>query len=233
MAVDYRAYAIKFANEYGVNPTIFDRQIYTESKYDPLAKNEGSGASGIAQIVPKWHPGVDPWEPIGALKYAAKWMRELLDRYKGSYPHALAAYNWGPGRVDKWSGKKEDLPAETQKYLAAILGGSWTAPGVTPSPTDPNPSPGGGLGSFFDPVAWWKSLAKFQTDTFKGLFGTAKDVVISQNADWIFLLIGVSSLLFGLVLSATRSSAGQAALTAVQSAGDSRARLAATLAKRA
>jgi hypothetical protein len=58
----------------------------------------------------------------------------MLRRY-GNWPDALAAYNWGPGNVDRWVAGGRDpahLPFETTRYIGRVLreaqiGGSWTA----------------------------------------------------------------------------------------------------------
>ncbi len=125
--VDLRAYARAAAVRNGYSPLHFERQIQQESGFDPDAFNPASGATGIAQIVPRFHPGVDARDPIASLDYAAAWMASLRTQY-GSYRHALAAYNWGPGNVSTWDGQPGTLPAETRRYLDVILGPGWPEP---------------------------------------------------------------------------------------------------------
>jgi hypothetical protein len=129
---DLRAQARQFASEAGIDPGIFERQIQQESGFNPKAYNAGSGATGIAQIIPRFHPNVDPTDPVASLRYAANWMRTLLAQFGESYPHALAAYNWGPGNVARWDGKRGTLPGETRGYLDVILGKDWTAGAAGP-----------------------------------------------------------------------------------------------------
>jgi len=135
---DFRAYARETALRAGLDPDIFERQIQQESGFNPAAFNVGSGATGIAQIVPAMHPGVDPGDPIASLDYAASWLADLKRQF-GSYAKALAAYNWGPGNVGgytredgrvvpPWDGRRETLPPETQQYLDIILSPNWTEP---------------------------------------------------------------------------------------------------------
>jgi hypothetical protein len=124
---DLRAYAREAATRAGCDPDLFERQIQQESGFDPDAYNPISGATGIAQIVARFHPDVDPRDPIASLEYAARWMARLHQQY-GSYRFALAAYNWGPGNVSRWDGRRETLPAETQRYLDVILGPAWAEP---------------------------------------------------------------------------------------------------------
>jgi len=129
VSADLRAYAEDRARHYGTPVEMFKRQIETESGFNPAAFNAGSGATGIAQIIPRWHPGVDATDPYASLDYAAKWMADLRRIY-GSWAKALAAYNWGPANVAKWDGKRETLPAETRHYLDVILGEGWPEPDV-------------------------------------------------------------------------------------------------------
>jgi soluble lytic murein transglycosylase-like protein len=94
------------------------RLLWQESRYNPAAYNKGSKASGIAQIVPRWHPDVDPWNPDDAIPYAARYLRHLFDRF-GSWRLALAGYNWGPGNLAKFG--IDAAPAETLDYFGSIL----------------------------------------------------------------------------------------------------------------
>lgn len=134
------AYARQQAAAHGVDPDIFVRQIDVESGFNPDALSP-AGASGIAQIVPRWHPGVDVWNPWDSLAYAARLMRSHLDAYGGSYELALAAYNAGPGNVAKYGG----VPPfeETQRYLRLILGTLTLPPVGTPRGRDEPPPSGG------------------------------------------------------------------------------------------
>jgi hypothetical protein len=138
---DLREYARTAAMRNGIDPTYFERQIQQESGFNPRAYNAGSGASGIAQIIERWHPGVDVWNPEASLDYAAGLVAGYL-KQTGSYPKALAAYNWGIGNVlgythngvtvPPWDGRRETLPAETQHYLDVILGPGWEGAPVQP-----------------------------------------------------------------------------------------------------
>lgn len=130
---DLRAYADGAADRGGVPRKLFARQIQQESQFDPDAFNAPSGATGIAQIVPRFHPDVDPHDPFASLDYAAAWMGRLWREYK-SYARALAAYNWGPGNVSKWDGLRGNLPAETRTYLDIILGPGWPEPPLGDTP---------------------------------------------------------------------------------------------------
>src|SRR6185503_11698890 len=118
---DLRAVARHAAVSAGLDPDIFERQIQAESGFDPDAHSP-AGARGIAQITPAtaraW--GVDTSDPVASLQVAAQQMAGYVKKY-GNYSLALAAYNAGPGSVERYGG----VPpyAETQRYIAKILGG--------------------------------------------------------------------------------------------------------------
>lgn len=125
-----RAYARSAAVANGIDPNIFERQINAESAFDPNALSN-AGAVGIAQILPSWHPNVDPTDPYASLDYAARLMRGYLNHFS-SYRLALVAYNAGPGRL--MPGHPSYVPlatilsdsfggGETKRYVAKILGG--------------------------------------------------------------------------------------------------------------
>jgi hypothetical protein len=85
-----------------------------------------AGAEGIAQIMRKYHLGVDPLDPEAALLYAARHMQELLLKFDGNIRKALAAYNAGAIRVDTGIAVRGDdwlslMPEETHVYLARIM----------------------------------------------------------------------------------------------------------------
>ena len=126
---DLRAYARDAALRQGIDPALFVRQIVAESDFNPNAVSK-AGAVGIAQILPSWHPDVDPTDPYASLDYAARLMRGYIV-YFGDWRRALVAYNAGPGRL--MPGNPHYLPlatllsdsfggGETRRYVARILG---------------------------------------------------------------------------------------------------------------
>jgi hypothetical protein len=115
--VDYRKIARDKALKYGLDPSLFVRQIGAESGFNPRAVSS-AGALGIAQIMPAtargW--GVDPRDPVASLDAAARAMSKYVRDY-GGWKNALVAYNAGPGRVGK------PLFSETRHYIDRVMGG--------------------------------------------------------------------------------------------------------------
>lgn len=111
--------------QYGLPPGLLFRQAFQESHFrDDIisgAIRSVAGATGIMQIVPKFHPEVGEsgaLNPSIAVPYAARILSQWKQQF-GSWPLALAAYNAGPGNVKKYNG----IPpfAETKKYVSDIL----------------------------------------------------------------------------------------------------------------
>ena len=131
------ANAIKYADDITaaerieqLPPSLLARLLYQESRYrDDIISGRlksSAGAIGIAQIVPRWHPNVDPYNPRDSIFYAAGYLRDLYDQF-GSWARALAAYNYGPGNLRKAINANGDnwiavVPTETQNYVTQILG---------------------------------------------------------------------------------------------------------------
>lgn len=112
----------------GINPDTFVRQIRQESGFNPSATSP-AGAVGIAQFMPATAAsmGVNPHDPVQALKGAARLMANLKAQFGGDYAKALAAYNAGPGAVQSAVARGGGnwlafTPSETQNYVRVIMG---------------------------------------------------------------------------------------------------------------
>jgi len=119
------------SNLSGVSPELIKAVILTESS----GKNgtcSSAGACGLMQIMPgtfKQYSGglgaeyrFDPTQNVAA---GTKYLSALIRKYNGDTATALAAYNWGPGNVDKKCGGNIagcNLPRETAAYVPKVLG---------------------------------------------------------------------------------------------------------------
>jgi cell wall-associated NlpC family hydrolase len=105
--------------KHGISPNILAAVAKAESNFNANAKS-GAGALGLMQIMPGTAKGlgVNPMVPAEAVDGAAKMLSGLVKKY-GSVDLALAAYNAGPGAVDKYKG----IPpyTETQNYVKKVL----------------------------------------------------------------------------------------------------------------
>lgn len=124
----YIAMAQQDAINAGISPVYFVRQINQESGFNPGAVSP-AGALGIAQFEPGTAAGlgINPWDPVQALRGAAQLMASYSRTYGGDYAKALAAYNGGSGTVQyavnncgaNWL---NCLPGETRHYIYVIMG---------------------------------------------------------------------------------------------------------------
>jgi len=103
---------------------VFLAQIQQESNWNPRAVSS-AGARGLGQLMPGTarELGVtDPFDPEQNLRGAATYFKKQLDRFD-DVGLALAAYNWGPGNVNKMINNPRSvrIPKETQNYVPKIL----------------------------------------------------------------------------------------------------------------
>jgi hypothetical protein len=101
----------------------FIRLIWQESRFDPRAISP-VGAQGVAQFMPATAAAMglkNPFDPLEALHYSARLLRELMGQF-GNLGLAAAAYNAGPKRILDWLAKKGKLPEETRNYVMSITG---------------------------------------------------------------------------------------------------------------
>lgn len=110
---------------YGIPPNLLVRLAYQECRFreDIITGRVVSpaGAVGIMQIVPRWHPDVNPLVPELAIDYAGKFLSGLYRQF-GTWELALQAYNWGSGNLQKYlNNQVATLPRETQNYSNQIL----------------------------------------------------------------------------------------------------------------
>lgn len=96
--------------------------IAQESGFRPCAVSK-KGAQGLMQLMPataEQFAVEDPFEPKSNLEAGARFLRQLIEKYKGDLSLALAAYNAGPAAVDEVKGIPDIK--ETRDYVESILG---------------------------------------------------------------------------------------------------------------
>lgn len=121
------------ADRRAISPSLVAAVAWHESRFNQAAVSP-KGARGVMQLMPATARalGVDPADPAANVAGGTAYLSRLMARYDGNIVKALAAYNAGPGAVDRWHG----LPpfAETRAYVAAVLdrlaeqaqrGGTW------------------------------------------------------------------------------------------------------------
>jgi soluble lytic murein transglycosylase-like protein len=111
----------KAAEKYSLPPGLIKAVIRAESNFDANAVST-AGAQGLMQLMPATAEelGVqNPFDIDQNVDGGSRYLREMLDRFNGDVKLALAAYNAGPGTVDKYDG---DVPyRETQNYVKRVI----------------------------------------------------------------------------------------------------------------
>lgn len=111
----------RFSRQHQLHPALIRAVIKAESNFDPRAVSR-SGAIGLMQLMPRTALQLDVrdlYDPEDNIGGGTKYLRQLLDRFRGNLPLALAAYNAGEHVVDRY----RTLPPidETRQYVRKVL----------------------------------------------------------------------------------------------------------------
>lgn len=137
----FRSLIDQAARRHNIDTALLSAVVEVESAGNPRAVSP-VGAQGLAQLMPATARDLgveDPLDPAQNLDGAAKYLRQLLGRFQGDIAKALAAYNAGPGNVQKYGG----MPpfAETQAYVPKVLSAYDTYSQQSTPASRPAPAP--------------------------------------------------------------------------------------------
>jgi soluble lytic murein transglycosylase-like protein len=116
----YLPHVYQIESRHGLPYGLLDALIWTESRYNPLAVSP-AGAAGLGQLMPgtaKELGVANRFDPVSNISGAARYLRQMLDRF-GMVHLALAAYNAGPGAVERAGGIPRN--GETPAYVSNVL----------------------------------------------------------------------------------------------------------------
>ncbi len=118
---EYEPIIVEVADRYGVDEKLVKAVIAQESYGNPNAESH-AGAKGLMQLMDKTAEGLgvtDSFDPEENIRGGVRYLKMMMDRYGDDMKLALAAYNAGPGNVEKYDG----IPPfkETQQYVRRVL----------------------------------------------------------------------------------------------------------------
>lgn len=118
----------KYANKYGVNSNLILSVIKAESDFDPKCTS-WAGAQGLMQLMPensRSYGVTNPYDIDQNINAGTQLLKQYLDIYGGNTEMALAAYNAGPGTLQRRGVTSASdfykLPSETRNYVPKVMG---------------------------------------------------------------------------------------------------------------
>ncbi|MGE3974871.1 MAG: transglycosylase SLT domain-containing protein [Bdellovibrionales bacterium] len=147
--LEFSTYIEETTKKNGLEPALIRALIRQESSFSPVAVSPAN-AQGLMQLLPgtademaqeinlKGKRNYDIFDPSTNIQLGSRYLRNMIKKYSGNVAFALAAYNAGPGRFDKWMKARNLSPAtavdplsetwidempwsETSFYVKAIL----------------------------------------------------------------------------------------------------------------
>jgi soluble lytic murein transglycosylase-like protein len=109
------------SKKHGVSFSLLKALIKIESDFNPRAISS-AGAKGLMQIMPENIRALnikDPFDPLENIMGGARYLKQLIKRFDGELPMALAAYNAGPNMVDRY--KRIPPFDETENFVEKVM----------------------------------------------------------------------------------------------------------------
>ncbi|MEJ2478160.1 MAG: transglycosylase SLT domain-containing protein [Desulfobacterales bacterium] len=115
------------SKRHGVSFSLLKALIKAESDFDPRAVSS-AGAQGLMQLMPENIKSLNiknPFDPRENIMGGARYLKQLIKRFGGKLPLALAAYNAGPGVVEQYQRippfrETENFVQQVMKYYALL-----------------------------------------------------------------------------------------------------------------
>lgn len=120
-AANYDHHIRRAALSYSIDPLLLKAIIQTESDFNQYAVSR-NGAQGLMQLMPKTAQDMrvrNPFDAAQNINGGARYLKSLLNNYRGDLVRSLAAYNAGPGRISK-DGPLPKIP-ETIAYVKRVI----------------------------------------------------------------------------------------------------------------